>query len=297
VPRASVHVEDVIARLCEQPGRVLTARDVSELGPAGDLLRQWGAVRRGDNLTAVSCTSCGEDHPVELEYDAKLRAWLYYCSSVGWVVVDESDLVTFRFVPGWLFDRLTEALQIGRPDQRCLIDKVLWQLGTARTGTAFWTAFIARNVEAHLNAILGALQLAGAAFPGLVLTSSLAVPHRVPLPNGHRWVPLTDLLEVSGGQLWVREPVIRAALRGKGVRQLVPRPRGPAGVDDLILEQLARRQQANETCPKIGDKAAALQEWLRIAHPERGPRSRGRIENIIREPHAKWRSRNPQATR
>ena len=112
-----------------------------------------------------------------------------------------------------------------------------------------------------------------------------------------RWVPLTDLLEVSGGQLWVREPVIRAALRGKGVRQLIPRPRGPAGVDDLVLEQFARRQQANETCSKIGDEAAALQEWLRIAHPERGPRSRGRIENIIRKPHAKWRSRNPQATR
>ena len=87
----SAPVEDVIVRLCEQPRRVLTARDVSDLGPTGELLRQWGAVRQGENLTVIACTSCGEDHSVELEYDAELRAWLYFCGSVGWVTVDEAD--------------------------------------------------------------------------------------------------------------------------------------------------------------------------------------------------------------
>jgi hypothetical protein len=294
----NISIEQLIVSLCDQQGRVLTDRELGELGRAGDLLRRWGAVVRGDNLTCVACTSCGEDHPVELEYDPELRAWRYYCSFDGYVIVNQEDLVTFRFDREWLFGRLSEALRINGPDPRCLIEDVLWQLGTARTGTAFWTVFVARDVLGHLDLILGQLQQAGGGFSGLVLTSSPVVPHRVRLPNGHRWVPLLDLLDAGDGQLGVREAVIRAALSGEGARQLVPRPPGRPGVGDLVLEELVRRQQAGATLPEVGKEAAALQTWLRIAHPERRPRSKGRIENIIREPYAKWASReDPRSTK
>jgi hypothetical protein len=290
-------VESIIIRLFERSDQALTRRQLHDLGEAGDTLLRWGTLRQDQTLTSLGCRSCGEDHLVDLEYEPELRIWRYYCSSVGFVAVDAADLVTFQLDHGWLFDRLTEELRIGRPDRRCLIHNVLWQLGIARTGTAFWTAFIARNVEAHFDRILGELQQAGAAFPGLVLTSSTTVPHRVRLPNGHRWVPLADLLEVSGGQLGFREAVIRAALSGKGARQLVPRPPGRPGVPDLVLEELTRRQQAGETCSLLGAEAAAIQKWLRTAHPERGPRSPGRIENIIRERYAEWASRDPRSTK
>ena len=299
MPRAGagVPVEDLIARLCDQPGRVLTERDVGELGPAGDLLRRWGAVRQDENLTAVSCTSCGDDHPVELEYDPELRVWRYYCGSVGWAAVDEADLVTFRFDRGWLFDKLVEELRIRRPDRRCLVDDVLWQLGNARTGTAFWAAFVARDAAAHLDPILEGLRQAGGAYPGLVLTSSPGVPRRVRLPHGHRWVSLVDVLDAGDDRLGVHEAGVRAALSDKGARQPAPRPPGRPGVGDLMLEEFARRRQAGETCPSLRGEAAAIQGWLRATHPELGPRSRGTVENIIRRLHAEGASRDPRPTK
>ena len=95
-------VEELLVCLFDRPDRVLTRRQLRDLGEAGDLLLGWGALVRDGTLTATACRSCGDDHPVDLEFDPTLRRWLYYCGSVGFAAADEDDLVTFRFDPRWL---------------------------------------------------------------------------------------------------------------------------------------------------------------------------------------------------
>jgi hypothetical protein len=296
-PRPESAQVDIIVRMFERHDQALSRRQLEHFGEAGESLRRGGALQQNETLTSLGCLSCGEDHPVELEFDQTSGKWHYYCGSVGWVHVDEADIINFSLRLDWLFDRLTEALRIGRPDRRCFIEGVLWQLGLARTGTTFWTAFAVRRVASHLDPILEKLEHAGAGYPGLVLTSSPEVPCRVRLPNQHRWLRLADLLMVSEGQLGAHEPVIRAALSGKGVRKLGPRKPGRPGVVDLVLKEFDRRRQAGVPLSGRGAEAMAVMAWLRTEHPEYGSRSKGRIENIIRERYAEWASRDPRSTK
>jgi hypothetical protein len=281
----------------EHHDQALSRSELGFLGEAGESLLRWGALRQNETLTSLGCRSCGEDHLVELEFDQPAGKWRYYCGSVGWVHVDEADTVNFSLHLEWLFDRLSDLLRIRRPDRRCLIDNVLWQLGLARTGTTFWTAFVARSVAIHLDTILEKLNHAGGGYPGLVLTSSPKLPYHVRSPNRHRLVLLADLLDGSDTQLGIREPVIRAALSGKDVRKLLPRGPGRPGVVDLVLKEFGHRRQAGIPLSGLGAEAVAILAWLRAEHPEYGSRSKGRIENIIRERYAEWASRDPRSTK
>ena len=102
-------IEDVVADLVENPNRIITRRELDGLGDIGATLSRWGALRPGETLTSIACTSCGDDHFVELDFDPATQMWRYYCGSVGRVAVASDDLVTFGFDLGWLADRLAEA--------------------------------------------------------------------------------------------------------------------------------------------------------------------------------------------
>jgi hypothetical protein len=287
-------VEDLLVRLVDRPDLVLTRRRLRDLGEPGGLLLRWGALVQDGTLTGTACRSCGDDHPVDLEFDAVSRRWMRYCGSVGLVAVDEDDLVTFRLDLSWLFDRLAELLRISRPDRACLVDGVLWRLGVARAADLrFWTAMVARDVVAHLDPILEQLQRAGRGHGGLVLTSSAAVPFRVSLPSGYRWLPLRHLLDAEGGELRVHEGAIRRALAGAVGRTITERQPGRPGVESLVLGEFRRRNGAGETQPTLRGEATVLRSWLAATHPDAGGRSLGTIENLIRSAHASWREGNP----
>jgi hypothetical protein len=281
----------------EHHDQALSQRQLGLLGEVGESLLRWGALQQNETLTSIGCRSCGEDHLVELEFDHVASKWRYYCGSVGWVHIDEADIVNFSLHLQWLFDQLSDSLRIRRPDRCCLVDNVLWQLGLARTGTTFWTAFVARSMASHLDPILEKLQHAGGGYPGLVLTSSPKLPYRVRLPNRHRLVSLADVLCGSDTELGIHEPVIRAALSGKDVRKLLPRGPGRPGVVDLVLKEFDRRRQAGVPLSGLAAQAVAILAWLRAEHSEFGSRSKGRIENIIREHRAGWASRDPRSTK
>jgi hypothetical protein len=289
-------VEDVIVRLFDCPDRVLARRQLRDLGEAGDLLLRWGAMLPGETLTSIACRSCGDDHPVDLEFDAMSSTWRHYCGAVGFVAIDNEDLVTFRLHLDWLFVRLGELLQLRRPDRACLVDGVMWRLGVARADQRFWTAVLARDVVDHLDPILEQLQRAGGDHGGLVLTSSANLPFRVPLPNGYRWLPLRDLLDADDNGLRIQQGAIRRALAGVLARAVVERPPGRPGVEGVVLGEFRRRSHVGQTEPTLRAEAAALQSWLLTNDPDSGGRSLGTIENLIRSGHAAWRRGNPRAT-
>ena len=218
-------VEDLIVELVEHPTRTITRRDLRRWGEAGATLLRWGALKDGETLTSLVCEACDDHHIVELEYDPVAGTWRHYCGSAGFVTVDADDLVTYALDQDWLMSRLAELLAIHRLEPACLIDGVMWRLGTARLGTRFWTAVLVRDVERHLNAILEQVQLAGREHPSLLLSSSPATPGRIVLPNDYRWLPLRQLLHADDGELAVRKKVLMDALRVRRPEE----PRGKAG--------------------------------------------------------------------
>jgi hypothetical protein len=154
LPPSPPLIEDVVADLVENPNRTITRRELDGLGEAGATLLRWRALRPGETLTSIACTSCGDDHFVELDFDPPTQGWRYYCRSVGLIAVAADDLVTFRFALGWLRDRLAECLLIERPRRRELVPDVLWDLGDANLGGRPWSAFLARSVDVHLDPVL-----------------------------------------------------------------------------------------------------------------------------------------------
>lgn len=255
-------IEDVVVDLVENPRRTITRRDIGHLGEVGDTLLRWGALQPGETLTSVACSSCGDDHIVDLEFDRAVEQWRYYCGSVGFVPVHRDEVVTYRFDLSWLTAQLGQLLGIRRLEQACLIDDVIWRLGTARLDQRFWTAILVRDVHLHLDAILHRLQLTGRGNPGLVLVSGKNVPQRVVLPNDYRWLPLRQLPNAETGQLEVHEAAIRDPLCFRKRRQGGKAKPGRPGVAEHVLPELRRRAAAGEMHGTLAAEARHLSAWL-----------------------------------
>lgn len=289
-------VEDLLVCLFDRPDRVLTRRQLRDLGEAGDLLLRWGALVRDGTLTATACRSCGDDHPVDLEFDPTSRRWTYYCDSVGFVAVDEDDLVTFRFDPRWLGDRLAEGLRIGRPRRRELVPEVLWDLGDATLGGRPWSAFLARAVGTSIDPILAALRSCGGKLTGLVLASSADAPWNLALPHGHRFLPLRDVLEVRADRLEIATDVVLAGLRGRRTDKPSRDPGRPTD-RSVVLAAFAQRQRSALTRRTLEAEAEAIWNRLAAERPDLRPPAAGTIGNIIRAHHRAWRAANPRSTK
>ena len=288
-------VEELIVELVEQPTRKITRRDLRRWGDAGETLLRWGALKNGETLTSVACQACDDDHIVELDYDSASGTWRHYCGSAGLVTVDADDLVTYALDQDWLMSRLAELLAIHRLETACLIDGVMWRLGTARLGTRFWTAVLVRDVERQLDAIVEQVQIAGRGHEGLLLSSTGSVTSRVVLPNDYRWLPLRQLLHAEEGELAVREKVLMDALRIR--RPDEPRGKvGRPGAQETLLAELRRRAKDGKMLDSVAAEARHLADWLRQS-PRSSPRSPGRIETIIRESFNELKAEEPRTTK
>lgn len=273
---------------------MITRRDLDRWGEAGATLLRWGAVRQGVTLTSIICDACGDDHFVELEFDGPTAAWRYYCGSVGFVSVGLEALVTYGNDLDWLIRRLFELLSIQRPENTSLIDGVMWRLGVARLGTRFWTAVLVRDVDRHLDRILEQLQRAGRNHPGLLISSSHALPSKVSLPNDYRWLPLRQLLGAEGGQLQVREAAIEDALTARRSRKSPKAKPGRPGAAELLLPELRRRAASGEMLDRVSAEARHLSSWL--AQSQKSVRREpGSVENIIGEAFRELKANQPRS--
>jgi hypothetical protein len=293
---ADTRVEELIPRLVEWPDGVLSERDLRELGPAGQLLRRWGGIVEIKHRTTIACASCDGDHDVDLEFDPALGTWSYYCSSGGVIPAEAEELLAFRFEPGWLRARLAAGLRIARPRDREIVPGVLWDLGDAALGDRPWSAFLARAVGLHLDAIHDALRTGGGKLRGLVLVSSPVVPSSIPLPYRHQFVALADCLSAAGGELGVSDAAILAAL-GADKTKRPPGSKGRPNLKGPVLDLYRKREAAGETAAMVGDEAQAIHERLLRERPGSQPPAVGTIARHIRQPHRAWRERSPESTK
>jgi hypothetical protein len=297
-PVAPRPVELLVTDLIEHSDWILTAAELKRLGPAGAQLLHWGGFQESDQLRAIYCQSCGEDHEVALEFNAATWGYRYYCSSDGFVNVGDDEVQAFQFSVEWLVQRLSESLQVRRPRYRELVPNILWDLGDADltgAGSKPWATFLARAVSLSLDGIVDALQVRGRKLPGVVLTTSPGAPWQLALPHGYRFVALTDVLEVQTGALEVALDALLPRLHGRVANK--GQKRGPHTNRGTVLDLFERRRRAGLTLPQVGREAETIAAELApgMQHAPRG-RAVGTVENHIRDAHRAWRGEGPRST-
>ena len=289
-------VEDRIVELVEHPERRITRRTLRSWGEAGGALLRWGALENGETLTSVVCEACDDHHLVDLEHDPVAGTWRHYCGSSGYVTVDDDDLVTFRFDLRWLVDRLAHGLLIARPRLVERVPDVLWDLGDAGLGGRGWSAFLARAVDAQLDPILGALRNRGSKLSGLVLTSSPFWPVTVPLPHGHRFMPLRQALDGATGVLEVNHDAVMGELRpGRSAKG--ERPVGRPSSRARVMELFERRRRAGDTAEELAEESRAIRKLMMLEEPSQPAPATGTIQNIIRGTFNELYGKEPRPTR
>ena len=252
-------LEGLLVRLFDRLDRALTQRQLRDLGETGVLLLAGVRFSAAIRFTSVACQSCGEDHAVDLEFDTDVapvdillqfgrlyscrRGRTYYLSLRSRMVVRPTD----------------HLLRIARPDRTCLIDNVMWRLGTARLDQRFWTAMLVRDVHAasrrHSRAATARTAVATQAS-----CSSAARMRRgaVALPNDYRWLPLRQLLHAETGHLEVASSVAFATRFGPGsVGKAGKSKPGRPGVAEHVIPELRRRAAAGEMHETLAAEATA----------------------------------------
>ncbi len=161
---------DLLLELCElDPPEIGGAVLADRFAQAGERLIAWGVLRSGANVATVTCRTCHDDHPAEVEFDRTARAYRHYCPEADWVPVPDEDLRRYRLDLSWLVTWLSRALSIpSNLPPRCLVDDILWDLGEAVAGERGWTALFGRRlaVAANRDHLVDALERRAGKAPG-----------------------------------------------------------------------------------------------------------------------------------
>ena len=264
---------DLIVRLSGNLGEVLTERRLAEFGDAGFLVRSIGALEPAENRPSVSCVSCRPGPRGRAR--VRSRGHRYYCGSVGFRQIDPADIVSFRLDLRWLLRRLADGLRVRRPRGGNRVPGVLWDLVTRTLGDRRWSAFLARAADLHVIPIHDALRTLGGKLPGLVLAAPPARPGPCPLPHGHRFLPLGDVLQARGDALEIVPEVVLAALRDRRTGQ-PKRGRGRPTSRGIVLRAFADRRRAGLTPPGVRAEAAQIGTASRDSTLNSGVRPSGR---------------------
>jgi hypothetical protein len=193
----TVNIVELLCALSEASDEVFRE---SEMG-FGDRcathhMTKLGAIEPSPRPETVVCNACDADHAAVIEYDADRHCYVHFCREVGFVTLNDADLVTHRFRPDWLVDWLVGALPITSPVRRpALIPGRVWHLGDAACGDTLVTIIFARRVfsQADLDLLASALRPVHPADKGLVITTSPHVARQVQLPNGFEFLDLKDI--------------------------------------------------------------------------------------------------------
>ena len=147
----AVNIVQLLCDLSEASGEVFPRPEIG-FGCHSDLRRlaELGAIEPGPRPETVTCNACDADHPAAIEFDVERRCYVHFCPEVGFVTVNDADLITHRFRPEWLVDWLTKALPITSPRwPSALVEGRVWQLGDAACGDTQATVIFARRVASQ----------------------------------------------------------------------------------------------------------------------------------------------------
>lgn len=249
-------IVDVIVDLFERPNRPIRQRELVELGAAGARLKEWGALEETAHATSIDCPSCDAGHEVELDLDPDGCGYRYFCSSDGWVQVDEQDIRAFRFDVDWLIRTINEQMPNRRPACRELIDELLWELGMVKLDHGSSVIFLARDARVHIDAIIHHLRRANHRSAGLLLTTTENLPSCSILPAKHRWLELRHCLDLQASKIVMRNDALLASLQGSTGKP-GGRP-GRPGAGEQIKAELRRRIASGQCAIALHDEAEAL---------------------------------------
>lgn len=240
------------------------------------ILADLGAVEPGALLHTVTCRACHSDHPATVDFDATTRGHFHFCPEAGFVTVDDADLATFRFDPGWLVEWLVNELRIVSPARRrTLVPDRIWHLGDARCGETLLTVVLARKVTSQvaLDHLASAVSTIPPGDLGTVVTTSPDVTRRVRLPHGYEFLDLREIGRAGEDRLVLDSAKlgswVKATRRG-AVRNVQSRSGRPS--DGSVIIQLYKERRARGL-PMINVSAEAreIRAEFQARFPDRDP--------------------------
>jgi hypothetical protein len=273
--------DDPINALCdlaEASGDGFQATELdARYGSALRVLADLGAIEPGAPIRTVTCRACDRDHPATVEFDTATRRYLHFCPEAGIVTVDDIDLVTLRYNPGWLVEWLIRELPISPPVRRQeLVQNRLWYLGDAKCGDTNITVTFARQVssQAELDRLASALRTVHPADKGLVITTSRNVARHIQLPNGYEFLDLREIMRATERGLtldtirlgsWIRR---MRTTTGKGAPSRSGRPSPEARVIQIYRD---RRSHGQPVVSTLAEAIAICEEMARQAPDRKVP--------------------------
>jgi hypothetical protein len=274
----TVKVVQFLCDLSESPDEVFNA---SKIGPERDSELQYlaglGAIEPGPRPETIVCDACDADHPAVIEFDAERRCYVHFCPEAGLVTVNDADLITHRFRPGWLVDWLVKEIPFTSPVRpRAIVPECAWHLGDTKCGDTLVTAVFARRVggQLALGQLAAALRSVHPADKGIVITTSLNTVRAVPLPDGYEFIHLPDLVVSMPNRLAMDHDRFASCIRGmpsrtaKGARTREGRPsQGSMIVKIFDL----RRARGNPVAGVSAEARAIIDEWTDHAPDQMAP--------------------------
>jgi len=217
--RVSTSVVRFVLGLCEQPEPVVQACGSPSTGCIGEAV-QHGLLERIRDAEWVTCSACHEDHDAPIEFDGATRTYRHFCPEAGHVLIDAQRLRRYGVDFGGLINQLRFAFNVrDKPDARCLVDGLLWDLGDAIIDKANTPLLLARRLSCtdSLMKSRDALVHRPSRSSGLCFHTSPAILPIDTVPGGHRVVSLLDCISDSA-QFSIDHKLMQAAWHG-GLRE------------------------------------------------------------------------------
>ena len=264
-----INVVQLICDLAEATAEAVffTSALETDCFQALEILRALGAVQAGPRPNSVRCRACDADHTAVVEFDPIARCYIHPCPEVGFVVIDDADLATYRFRPEWLAEWLGTALQVSSPlRRRVLIPDRVWYLGDATCGDTLMTVVLARRIssQADLDRLASELRPIHPAEKGIVITTSGHVARQVQLPGGYEFLPLPEIVRAVPDGLALDSQRLGFWLRGippvteKGAPTRTGRPSPEATISKIFNLRRGRRLRVESDS---AEAKAILAEW------------------------------------
>jgi hypothetical protein len=213
IPTAAVRF---VLGLCEQPDPTVQRSEA----PRSLLIAEadeHGLLDRLTNADQVTCRACYEDHDADVDFDEATQRYTHFCPEAGTVTVEAAQLHRFGVNFPRLIDFLREAFDLrNRPNARCLMEDVLWDLGDVMVADARHPLLFARRLSFSSN-LIGVREMLARRPPrgtGLCIHAS---PHTLAvdtLPGGHRVFPILEFI-TDKNVFTIDEALLAGALAGR----------------------------------------------------------------------------------
>ena len=159
-----------------------------------------------------------DDHPFhELLWDSERKQYKYFTATSGWVYVAADTVKHYVLDDDRLFGFLQHKLDIPKTQRlTCLLDNVLWHLGSTRFGGYRAHLYFARRLRDLENraAIVRAMRREVGKTPAIIMYASKPEPVGLELPVDQAIVSLHQVMARDQADFNIDEDVLYALLKG-----------------------------------------------------------------------------------